>query len=47
MHGFKSAILEKLKNCQNGTFESKNLYRQCDLEKNYVYGVVLKPTLQL
>ena len=21
MHGFKSAILEKLKNCQNGTFE--------------------------
>jgi hypothetical protein len=22
MHGFKSAILEKLKNCQNGPFES-------------------------
>ena len=21
MHGFKSAILAKLKNCQNGTFE--------------------------
>ena len=21
MHQFKSAILEKLKNCQNGTFE--------------------------
>jgi hypothetical protein len=22
MHGFKSAILEKMKNCQNGTFET-------------------------
>ena len=26
MHGFKSAILAKLKNCQNGTFDIHNFF---------------------
>ena len=27
IHGFKSAVLEKLKNCQNGTFEPRMKFK--------------------
>jgi hypothetical protein len=43
MHGFKSAILAKLKNCQNGTFEpgheiQKNFLTRSILLKHYGNG---------
>ena len=38
MHGFKSAILEKLKICQNGAFEPIHFLAKSILLKHYENG---------
>ena len=35
MHGFKSAALAKLKNCQNGTFEPVHEIQKFFLSKDF------------
>ena len=40
MHRFKSAILEKLKNCQNGTFESVHEIQKQFWPKAFFWGIM-------
>ena len=40
MHGFKSAILAKMKNCQNGTFEPVHVIQKFFLAKSILLALV-------
>ena len=40
MHGFNSAILEKLKNCQNGTFEPVHEIWNCFWPQVFFWSIM-------
>ena len=40
MYGFKSAILEKLKNCQNGTFKPVHEFQKKILSKAFFWSIM-------
>ena len=43
MHRFKSAILAKMKNCQNGTFEPVHEIQNFFLPKDFFWGIMKVP----
>ena len=43
MHRFKSAILTKLKNCQNGTFEPVHEIQKFFWPKDFFWGIIKVP----
>ena len=43
MHGFKSAILAKMKNCQNGTFEPVHEIQNFFWPKDFFWGIMKVP----
>ena len=43
MYGFKSAILAKLKNCQNGTFEPVHEIQKFVWPKDFFWSIMKMP----
>ena len=46
MHGFKSAILAKMKNCQNGTFEPVHEIQNFFLPQDFFWGIMKVPFIK-